>query len=413
MDHQSILALFSPSYTSHLAGKQAWKGEEWWATSRGEGIENRGPPTFRGFSYTVRNESVKMGLFQILCDRSNSPKIPNEGCSIRPANAPMHLDSRSTIRELLRKQKYQLYGKSVAVKKCMWTHKALRGEDLCYKAIYGIKSHQCIQMTPVPPELCSHQCLYCWRVEPQDLGMAPPDLAALPPDLFDPPETVFEGMLWCWKRIISGYKSYVDLNRYSEAEQPQHVAISLAGEPTIYPTLIEFLQLIHEHGMTSFLVTNGTYPETLQRFIDEKTFPTQLYITLPAPDETTYRKTCRPLISDGWQRIQKSLDLANSMNCRTVARLTLAKGLNMKNAHGFANLIEQMNPSFIEVKGVVHVGFAQRRIKKSAMPFFEEILQFTEDINQYLDAYKQIGEKKASLISILSNSTHPSRIPGL
>ena len=28
--------------------------------------------------------------------------------------------------------------------------------------------------------------------------------------------------------------------------------------------------------------------------------PTQLYITLPAPDEKTYLKCCKPLIKDGW-----------------------------------------------------------------------------------------------------------------
>jgi len=236
---------------------------------------------------------------------------------------------------------------------------------------------------------------------------------AVPEDLFDPPETVFEGLLWGWKRIISGYKSYVDEQHYQEAENPKHVALSLAGEPTLYPHLGELLNLIHAHGMTSFLVTNGTFPETLQRFIDEGTFPTQLYITIPAPDEATYRKTCRPLIPDGWQRIQKSLELARSLKCRTVARLTLAKGLNMKNPQEFAKLIASMDPSFVEVKGVVHVGFAQKRIKKTAMPFFEEIVRFTKNLHNYLEDYEQIGQKKASLITILSKGTHLPRIPGL
>ena len=284
---------------------------------------------------------------------------------------------------------------------------------MCYKAIYGIQSHRCIQMTPVPPELCSHQCLYCWRVEPQDLGIVPRNPIAVPENLFDPPEIVLEGLLWCWKRIISGYKSYVDLKRYQEAETPKHVALSLAGEPTLYPHLGELLNLIHAHGMTSFLVTNGTFPERLQRLINKEIFPTQLYITIPAPDEPTYRGTCRPLIRDGWQRLQTSLELVNSLGCRTVARLTLAKGINMKNPQTFAKLIDRMDPSFIEVKGVVHVGFAQKRIEKSAMPFFEDIISFTNELRRYLEDYEQIDQKKASLITILSNGKHPSRIPGL
>lgn len=338
---------------------------------------------------------------------------PKEGLSIQAVNTSQSSSSQSKLRALLKKQKYQLYSKSVAVKKCLWTHKALREEGMCYKATYGIQSHRCIQMTPVPTDLCSHQCLYCWRVEPHDLGIVPRNPMAVPDDLFDPPEVVFEGLLWCWKRIISGYKSYINIKRYREAENPKHVAISLAGEPTLYPYLGELLNLIHTHRMTSFLVTNGTFPERLQQLIDEETFPTQLYITIPAPDEPTYRRTCRPLIRDGWQRLQQSLELVSSLNCRTVARLTLVKGINMKNPQMFAKLIDHMDPAFIEVKGAVHVGFAQKRIKKTAMPYFEDIITFTNELQRYLGDYKQISQKRASLITILSNGKHPARIPGL
>ncbi len=268
-------------------------------------------------------------------------------------------------------------------------------------------------MTPVPTDLCSHQCLYCWRVEPRDLGIIPQDPKSVPVDRFDSPDTVIEGMLHSWKRIISGYKSYVDIKRYNEAELPKHVALSLAGEPAMYPYLCELLEKIHSHDLTSFLVTNGTFPETLQRFIDQKIFPTQLYITIPAPNETTYQTTCRPLLSNGWKRIQKSLNLAKSIESRTVARLTLAKGINMISPHEYAKLIMKMEPSFVEVKGVVHVGYAQKRIEKSAMPFFEDILQFTKELNYYLENYDQIGQKKVSLIGILSNGTYPAKITGL
>jgi wyosine [tRNA(Phe)-imidazoG37] synthetase (radical SAM superfamily) len=29
---------------------------------------------------------------------------------------------------------------------------------------YGIRSHRCLQMTPVVDQ-CTHNCLFCWRVQ--------------------------------------------------------------------------------------------------------------------------------------------------------------------------------------------------------------------------------------------------------
>ena len=72
------------------------------------------------------------------------------------------------IKERLAKQGYQLYGKQVAVKKCLWTHNYLKTDRFCYKNAYGIESHRCIQSTPTL--LCNHQCLFCWRLQEKDIG---------------------------------------------------------------------------------------------------------------------------------------------------------------------------------------------------------------------------------------------------
>ena len=40
--------------------------------------------------------------------------------------------------------------------------------------------------------------------------------------------------------------------------------------------------------INSFLVTNGTQPAMLKKLLEKKAQPTQLYITLPAPDKATY-----------------------------------------------------------------------------------------------------------------------------
>ena len=71
----------------------------------------------------------KDGTFQDNSICLNYSINPIEGFSIHPVSYPIYSDSRQQIRALLKKHKYQLYGKNIAVKKCLWTHKALRDED--------------------------------------------------------------------------------------------------------------------------------------------------------------------------------------------------------------------------------------------------------------------------------------------
>jgi len=251
------------------------------------------------------------------------------------------------IKKRLAKQGYQLYGKQVAVKKCLWTHNYLKEDRFCYKSAYGIKSHQCIQSTPTL--LCNHQCLFCWRLQEKDIGEKPH--WNVDPEEFDTPEEVYKGLLWGWKRCVSGYKPTVSKEKFDEVMAPKHVALSLAGEPTLYPYMIELLELLKEKGLTTFLVSNGTNP---------------------APDKKEYIRTCKPLIKDGWEKINESLGLIAKIPTRTVTRLTMAKNINMIRPKDYAPLIKKAQPSFIEVKGFVPVGFSQYRVSRDNMPFIED-----------------------------------------
>ena len=314
------------------------------------------------------------------------------------------------IRERLAKQGYQLYGKQIAVKKCHWTHNYLKEERFCYKNAYGIESHRCIQSTPTL--LCNHQCLFCWRLLEKDVGIKP--FWKVKESEFDSPEEVYKGLLWGWKRCISGYKPIVSKEKFDESMTPKHVALSLAGEPTLYPYLLELLVLLKEKGLSTFLVSNGTNPEVFQKMIDSGIYPTQLYITIPAPDKKEYIKTCRPLISDGWTRINDSLELMSKMECRTVTRLTMAKKINMIRPKDYVPLIEKANPSFIEVKGFVPVGFSQYRVTRANMPYIEDIQAFANEILSKLSIdYKTVFEMEESKVVILSNDKHPLRIKNL
>lgn len=56
-----------------------------------------------------------------------------------------------------------------AVKRCRWFYETVIHDRPCYKQkFYGIKTHQCIQMTPAAFH-CTQQCLFCWRVQNRDL----------------------------------------------------------------------------------------------------------------------------------------------------------------------------------------------------------------------------------------------------
>ena len=77
--------------------------------------------------------------------------------------------SDQKMQNLLKKQKYQLYGKNTSVKKCRWTHNALREDRYCYKRFYGIRSHQCVQFSPTL--ICNFACQFCWRIHERDIGL--------------------------------------------------------------------------------------------------------------------------------------------------------------------------------------------------------------------------------------------------
>ncbi|MHA1586072.1 MAG: 4-demethylwyosine synthase TYW1, partial [Candidatus Heimdallarchaeota archaeon] len=98
---------------------------------------------------------------------------------------------------------------------------------------------------------------------------------------------------------------------------------------------------------------------------------------------------------------------------RTVARLTMAKKINMINPKEFIPLIQKANPSFVEVKGFSPVGFSQYRVTRANMPYIEDIQAFTNQIIDGLPDYQQVFEMEESKVVILSNNKHPLIIPNL
>lgn len=309
-----------------------------------------------------------------------------------------------TLLQALKKQKYHIIGKHSAVKRCKWLYEALVHDRACYKQkFYGIKSHQCIQMSP-SLFYCTQQCLFCWRAQSGDLQIKWDEMK-LPE--WDSPEKIVEGSLKAQAKILSGYKGNPNTNwkKLVEALSPRHVAISLTGEPTLYEPLGELIHIFHNKGFTTFLVSNGTLPEKLADLSEE---PTQLYISVCAPNEKVFKQVCRPHSSEAWVKLNETLSLLPSFRCPTVIRMTLARGLNMTAVEEYAELVKKAKPTYVEVKAYMHIGFSNLRLSYLNMPEHKDIYSFGALLSEQT-GYKIIDDSIESRVVLLSKLEKPRR----
>jgi tRNA wybutosine-synthesizing protein 1 len=302
----------------------------------------------------------------------------------------------------LKKHRYHIVGRHSAVKRCRWLYETLIHDRPCYKQkFYGIKTHQCVQMTPAL-FYCTQRCLFCWRAQSGDLGMSWEE-TKLPK--WDSPEEIVEGSIKAQLEILSGYKGNPKTNpqKFKEALRPRHAAISLTGEPTLYEPIGELIQAFRKRGFTTFLVSNGTVPSVLAKLSQE---PTQLYISVCAPNKETYKRVCRPLFQDAWEKLNETLELLRSFSCPTVIRITAVRGLNMKDIEGYAELIEKANPTYVESKAYMHVGFSRLRLGYESMPSHREIRDFALQL-AVETGYNVVDESEESRVALLSRLEKP------
>jgi len=304
------------------------------------------------------------------------------------------------LQKILEKQHYSIVGNHSGVKLCHWMRQSLLFNRECYKqTFYGIKSHRCLQMTPSINQ-CNHMCLFCWRHQ----GFNEKEFK-----IVDDPKFILENLIKAQQKLITGFKGdeRCDQNKWKEANNPNMVACSLSGEPTLYPRLGEFFEECHKKNMTTFLVTNGTHPEALEKM---DTLPKQLYVSIVAPNKEIYKKICAPIISKGWEKINKTLELLPSLGTRTVIRHTLVNNWNMgeETIDEYAKLDEKAEPLFIEPKGYVFVGYSRRRMNISNMPAHDKIHNFGIKLAKKI-GYNFSMEKVDSRVVLLSKKTKMER----
>ena len=120
---------------------------------------------------------------------------------------------------------------------CHWTKKSFRNEGSCYKhKFYGISTHRCMEFSPAGMH-CENRCVYCWR--PMEFY----DSLKMDEQKVAEPKDIMTKLMEERRKLIVGHfgDPSQDKQKIEESLTPSHYAISLSGEPTMYPKLPDFL----------------------------------------------------------------------------------------------------------------------------------------------------------------------------
>ena len=278
-----------------------------------------------------------------------------------------------------------------AAKICHWTKQSILDKGVCYKEkFYGIESHRCLQMAPAVPN-CQQKCEFCWR----DLSYTQTQWEGE----YDDPKTIIDEAIKAQNNLLCGFfgNDKANKEKLEESKTPTNAAISLAGEPMLYPEIDELIAEFNRRNFTTFVVSNGQCVDKLKNLENE---PYQLYLSLDAPTKKIYDEVCQPQISEGWDNLNQSLDTLASFNSRTCIRTTCVKGRNMINPEKYGELIKKSNPDFVEIKAYMCVGSSRYRLTPDNMPTFDEVKSFAQKIGENCGK-KIVNESEVSRVVLL------------
>merc|ERR1719362_2534917 len=144
--------------------------------------------------------------------------------------------------------------------------------------------------------------------------------------------------------------------RYAEGFKVRHCALSLVGEPIMYPEINKYVDLLHSKEISSFMVTNAQFPDAMKMLKPV----TQLYVSIDASTKEELKKIDRPLHKDFWERFIES----------------------------FAKLVSLGKPDLIEVKGVTYCGTSKAsKLTMENVPWHEEVIYFVKKLVERLPDY--------------------------
>ena len=358
--------------------------------SRKGGFSLMGKPFFSDQNSTKRDIQRFITNFKRYIV-GKSPKQPHEAPQLQedPEEKSGELDIEEVgggeddeminprIRQGLTKQGYSLFGTHSGVKLCRWTKSMMRGQGGCYKhTFYGISSLACMEMTP--SLACANKCVFCWRHHTNPT-------AREWRWKHDPPEFVINSALEGHRRMLKVLRGVpgVTEERLKQAMQVRHCALSLVGEPIIYPEINKLCSLMHQNEISTFMVTNAQFPDRIRDLVPV----TQLYVSVDGGDKASLQAIDRPIFEDFWDRYLECIRLLALKKQRTVFRLTLVKNYNISEIDGYVSLVKLGKPEFIEVKGVTYCGDnGDNGISMRNVPYHHEVVEFCELLR------KSIGE---------------------
>ncbi len=311
---------------------------------------------------------------------------------------------KPAIAKQLKKAKYGVSDHST-VELCHWTKKSFRGEGNCYKhKFYGISTHRCMEFSPAGMH-CENRCVYCWR--PMEFY----DALNMEPDKVAAPQDILENLMAERKRLINGYygSSKNDKKKLDESLLPAHYAISLSGEPTMYPKLPELIKYLYTFDATKsvFLVTNGQEPHMIEKMQNmPDTLPTQLYLSTNAANRESFMKINKPRYEDSWERWNETLFMLKKLPTRTVLRVTLIRKYNDDESMipTFAKMFDDASPHFVEIKSYMHIGRSTNRLEYENMLNIDEVRKFAKKIVEHSNTFSIMDESEVSRIVILQNN---------
>uniref|UniRef100_A0A2K6F236 tRNA wybutosine-synthesis domain-containing protein n=1 Tax=Propithecus coquereli TaxID=379532 RepID=A0A2K6F236_PROCO len=193
--------------------------------------------------------------------------------------------------------------------------------------------HRCMETTP--SLACANKCVFCWRHHTNPVGTEWRWK-------MDQPEMILKEAIENHQNMIKQFKGVpgVQAERFEEGMTVKHCALSLVGEPIMYPEINRFLKLLHHCKISSFLVTNQQ---------------------------------------------------------RTVYRLTLVKAWNVDELQAYAQLVSLGNPDFIEVKGVTYCGESSASsLTMANVPWHEEVVRFVQELAELIPDYEIACEHEHS-----------------
>ncbi|XXG45624.1 hypothetical protein AAC387_Pa02g0663 [Persea americana] len=296
------------------------------------------------------------------------------------------------IRTNLEKQGYKIIGSHSGVKLCRWTKSQLRGRGGCYKhSFYGIESHRCMEATP--SLACANKCVFCWRHHTNPVGKSWQWK-------MDDPLEIVNAAIDQHTKMIKQMKGVpgVKPKRLSEGLAPRHCALSLVGEPIMYPEINTLVDELHRRRISTFLVTNAQFPERIRMLRPI----TQLYVSVDAASKDSLKAIDRPLFADFWERFIDSLTSLREKQQRTVYRLTLVKGWNAEDIDAYTNLLRIGKPDLIEIKGVTYCGSsATSKLTMENVPWHSDVKAFSEAMSLKCNGEYEIACEHAHSCCVL------------